>query len=240
MSDLSELKLFTTGEHDCSYLEDQKATTLFVDPAAALDTDTYSALSELGFRRSGCHIYRPHCYDCAACISVRVAVHGFSASRSQKRCIKRNSDLDITVTQQPNMDEHYPLYERYINARHADGDMYPPNRQQYLEFLNNPLGCTDYIEFRSAGKLIGCAVSDHLDNGLSAIYTYFCPEHTARSLGRFAILYQIERAKKLSLPYLYLGYWIKNCEKMNYKSQYQPLQLLINQQWMSASAFDKP
>ncbi|BCD98525.1 arginyltransferase [Marinagarivorans cellulosilyticus] len=238
MSDLSDLKLFTTGEHDCSYLSEQKATTLFVDPTAAIDSDLYSALSQLGFRRSGGNIYRPHCHDCSACISVRVPVHSFIPSRNQKRCLKLNSDLDIEATQLPNMDEHYSLYEHYIEVRHNDGDMHPPSRQQYLDFLNNPLGCTDYIEFREKGVLIGCAVSDRLDNGLSAIYTYFCPQQTARSLGRFAILYQIERARLFNLPYLYLGYWIRNCEKMNYKSQYKPLQLLINQQWITTNSID--
>ncbi len=238
MSDLSELKLFTTGEHDCSYIEGEKATTLFVDPAAPMERNLYSALSQLGFRRSGGNIYRPHCHDCAACVSIRVPVHSFIPSRTQKRCFKLNSDLAIETTQQPDINEHYALYERYIDIRHSDGDMYPPSRQQYLDFLNNPLGCTDYIEMRLKGELIGCAVSDTLDNGLSAIYTYFCPNQTTRSLGRFAILYQIEQATKLGLPYLYLGYWIKSCEKMNYKSQYKPLQLLVNQQWVTANASD--
>ena len=235
MSDLSQLKLFTTGEHECSYLDAHKATTLFVDPTATLDTEIYSALSQLGFRRSGTHVYRPHCADCAACISVRVPVSGFRPSKSQKRCLKRNQDLHITVTQCPNMDEHYPLYERYITARHKDGDMYPPSRYQYLEFLNNPLGCTHYLEIRKEQELIGCAVSDQLESGLSAVYTYFCPQEEHRSLGRYAILQQVERARNLALSYVYLGYWIRMCDKMSYKSEYRPLQLLIDGQWLTAN-----
>ena len=235
MSDLSELRLFTTQEHDCSYLAGEKATTLFVDPHAELDNDLYSALSDLGFRRSGCHVYRPHCTDCSACISVRVPVHSFTPKRGQKRCLKANADLQITRTQTPDMDEHYDLYERYITERHADGDMFPPSKKQFLEFLNNPFNSTYYIEMRSTdGKLVGCAVSDQLEEGLSAIYTYFDPSETKRSLGRFAILHQIETAKQLGLRYLYLGYWIHQCQKMQYKSEYRPLQLLINQRWVTA------
>ncbi|WP_394203219.1 arginyltransferase [Marinagarivorans algicola] len=232
MNELANLKLYATAEHPCSYLKDQQASTIFIDPAANLDVNVYSALSELGFRRSGGHIYRPHCADCAACISVRVPVQAFALTRTHKRCLKRNSDLTITATAHPNIDEHYALYERYIHARHSDGDMYPPNRQQYIDFLNNPLGCTHYIEMRKQGKLIGCAVSDRLSNGLSAIYTYFCPTQTTRSLGRFAILHQIQKAQNLGLPYLYLGYWIRNCQKMTYKSEYQPFEKLIDRQWV--------
>lgn len=235
MSDLSELRLFATKEHDCSYLTGEKATTVFVDPHAELDNDVYSALSDLGFRRSGHHVYRPHCADCNACISVRVPVASFIAKRSQKRCLKANADLKIIRTQTPNTDEHYALYERYISTRHADGDMFPPSKKQFLEFLNNPFNATYYIEMRgSENRLLGCAVSDQLSEGLSAIYTYFDPDEEKRSLGRFAILFQIETAQKLGLRYVYLGYWIRQCKKMQYKSEYRPLQLLINQRWVTA------
>lgn len=235
MSDLSELRLFTTQEHDCSYLSGEKATTLFVDPHAELDNNLYSALSDLGFRRSGKHVYRPHCADCSACISVRVPVHSFTFKRNHKRCLKTNSDLTVVRTQAPDINEHYDLYERYISARHADGDMYPPTKQQFIEFLNNPFNATYYLEMRnSEGQLVGCAVSDQLAEGLSAIYTYFDPSEEKRSLGKFAILHQIELTKKLGLNYLYLGYWIRQCQKMQYKSEYRPLQLLINQRWVTA------
>lgn len=233
MNHADDLKLFATHPHPCSYLDDQEATTLFIDPEADVDIDLYSSLSGHGFRRSGNHIYRPYCQDCSACISVRVPVQRFNASRSQKRCLKNNTDLALIETQQPDVNEHYQLYERYINERHLDGDMYPPDKNQYLEFLNNPIGCTHYIEMRLENTLIGCAVSDRLTNGLSAIYTYFCPSQQQRSLGKFAILHQIQRTQELNLPYLYLGYWIKNCEKMKYKSDYRPLELLINQKWVT-------
>ncbi len=234
MSDGSDIKLYTTTPHACSYLDNKEATTLFIDPKAEIDADFYSGLAGHGFRRSGNHVYRPHCEDCNACISVRIPVKEFAFSRSQKRCIKRNSDLTFNVTQTPDTDEHFELYKDYINQRHSDGDMYPPEKPQYLEFLNNPFGCTHYIEMRLENELIGCAVSDQLSNGLSAIYTYFNPTYESRSLGKLAILHQIQRTKDLSLPYLYLGYWIKECQKMRYKSEYRPLELLVNNRWLKA------
>jgi arginine-tRNA-protein transferase len=226
------LQLFATHPHPCSYLPDLEATTIFIDPEAEIDINAYSQLSESGFRRSGTHIYRPHCEGCQACISVRVPVKDFTPTRNQKRCLKQNSDLDIVVVNDIDTDEHYQLYQHYIDKRHRDGDMYPASREQYQGFLGSAWGATRYLEMRLDGVLIGVAVSDQIDNALSAIYTFFDCAHDKRSLGRFAVLHQIERAKTLNLDYLYLGYWIKQCDKMSYKSQYRPLEVLVGQEWL--------
>jgi len=130
-------------------------------------------------------------------------------------------------------DEHYALYERYICLRHSDGDMFPPSREQYDDFLSSEWGVTRYLEFRLSGRLIAVAVSDRLDQGLSAIYTFFDPDEEARSLGVLAVMRQIDLARSLGLPYVYLGYWIKECEKMRYKNQYRPLQAYINNTWLT-------
>ncbi len=211
------------------------ATTVFVDPAAQLDATVYSQLSDLGFRRSGRHLYRPRCMNCQSCIPVRIPVTSFQPNRSQKRCLKRNQDIHLIWTNTIATDEHYDLYARYIRERHADGDMYPPNRQQYEEFLSSEWGVTQYIEMRLGDKLMGLAVSDLLDKGLSAIYTFYDPSEASRSLGMLAVLQQIERCRQLHLPYLYLGYWIRECGKMNYKTQYRPLQMFVNNQWLTLS-----
>ena len=203
MTNTTQLQLFATQPHACSYLPNQEATTLFIDPNSDMDINTYSGLSSLGFRRSGNHIYRPQCHDCNACISVRIPVASFYPTRNQKRCLKLNQDLAIKIVNAPNLDEHYSLYERYISLRHSDGDMNPPSRKQYTDFLNNPLGCTRYFEFRKDKKLIACAVSDKLSNGLSAIYTYYCPDEDKRSLGKLAILHQIQTTLDEQLDYLY-------------------------------------
>lgn len=232
MSDLSTLKLFATQPHPCSYLDGQEATTVFVDPEARIDPALYTQLSQLGFRRSGAHLYRPQCLRCQACVSCRIPVKLFKPSRTQRRCLQRNSDLDLQITNNINTPEHYNLYARYIEGRHQDGDMYPPSEDQYRAFLTSEWGITQYIELRQAGRLIGVSVCDQLGDGLSAVYTFYDPEQEGRSLGKFAILAQIDKARAMGLDYVYLGYWIKDCGKMNYKTQYRPLELLINRRWM--------
>lgn len=232
MSDLSTLKLFATHPHPCSYLKGEEATTVFIDPDAKIDQSLYSQLSQLGFRRSGAHLYRPQCSQCRACISCRIPVNEFTPDRSQTRCIKRNQDLSIAFVTQINADEHYALYERYINTRHRDGDMYPPSRAQYDAFLTREWEVTEFVEFRQDGELIAVAVCDSLQDGLSAVYTFYNPAYESRGLGKLAVLTQIHTAAERGLEYLYLGYWIRDCEKMRYKTDYAPLELLINQRWM--------
>lgn len=132
-------------------------------------------------------------------------------------------------------DAAYKLYSQYIELRHKDGDMYPPEREQYESFLNNPWGCTRFYRFyaREEGRpvLVAIAVADFLEDGQSAIYTFFDPTRTKRSLGTYTVLWQVENAQKLGLDYLYLGYWIQNCQKMSYKSSYRPLELRIDNCW---------
>lgn len=231
MSDLSTLKLFATQPHPCSYLEGQEATTVFVDPAAEIDAALYTQLSQLGFRRSGSHLYRPQCLRCQACVSCRIPVNHFKPNRSQRRCLHRNSDVTLHLTNDINTEEHYKLYARYIENRHQSGDMYPPSEEQYKAFLTSEWEITQFIELRLQGKLIGVCVCDRLGDGLSAVYTFYEVGLEDRSLGKFAILAQIEKARGMNLDYIYLGYWIKECDKMRYKIQYRPLELLVNRRW---------
>ncbi len=232
MSDLSNIRLFATHPHTCSYLPDEQATTIFVDPSADVDSRLYSRLSEMGFRRSGGHLYRPQCESCQACIPARIPVALFKPDRRQKRCMKRNQDLDISETDTIGTDEHYQLYQRYITQRHSDGDMYPPTREQFDAFLTNEWGVTRFIEFRLKGKLIAVAVTDKMENGYSAVYTYFEPDESKRSLGVFAVLHQIEKTRQEGLDSVYLGYWIKRCQKMSYKTDYRPLEILVQNRWI--------
>lgn len=230
-SSLRDLKVYTTYPHSCSYLQDREATTLFVDPRTSVDSNLYSQLSVLGFRRSGGHLYRPHCNGCNACVPARIPVQKFVPSRSQKRAWKRNHDLQITPVDSIQGDDYYQLYERYIELRHEDGDMYPPNREQYESFLSDEWGVTRFYRMELDSQLVGMAVVDCLNDGLSAIYTYFDPDLEARSLGTFAILWQVKLAQEMGLEYLYLGYWIRNCGKMAYKINYRPLELYVNGRW---------
>ncbi|MFT6429368.1 MAG: arginine-tRNA-protein transferase [Halopseudomonas sp.] len=232
MTNLAHLKFYATHPHACSYLPDERATTLFLDPQLPIDVETYSHLSELGFRRSGDHLYRPHCQACSACVASRVPAADFAPSRQQKRIIKRNVDLEVSPQPPRLTDEIYELYAHYIESRHADGDMYPPSRQQFDSFLVRDWPFSLFYEFRLDGVLLAVAVTDHMLNGLSAVYTFFHPDHPGRSLGRFAILWQIEEARRTGMDAVYLGYWIKNCRKMSYKTEYRPLEMLANQRWV--------
>jgi arginine-tRNA-protein transferase len=225
------LKFFRTGEHDCSYLPEQRSRTLFLDPELKYSQKLYEDLTHSGFRRSGKHLYRPDCQNCHACIPSRIAVHEFQMKRRFRRINKLNNDISIELKPCTYRDADYALYERYINLRHSDGDMHPPNKDSYSDFLAINHDFSFQIRYLLNGNVVGIAVTDQLKTGLSAIYTFFEPALDRRSLGVFSILKQIELCQKLDLPYLYLGYWIPGCKKMNYKTSYQPVELLIDNQW---------
>jgi len=238
MNRIATLAFYSTEPHPCSYLAGREATTVFADPAFAMTPELYSHLCEQGFRRSGEHIYKPHCQQCAACIPLRIPIKDFRADRQQKRCWKQNQDLSIEIVEDIRSGEHYSLYERYIRERHRDGDMYPATLKQYEGFLAAPTfsleqPVTHYIEFRSGTRLLAIAVTDILSAGVSAIYTFYEPEEEQRSLGVFSVLFQIELARRLGLPHLYLGYWIKDSQKMSYKNRYRPYEVFLQGRWTS-------
>lgn len=232
MTNLRTLHFYATPDHECSYLKDKIAKTLFVDPHANIDQRAYSQLSDQGFRRSGKHIYRPHCEDCKACVSVRIPLAIFKFRKSQKRIINKNKDLTVTAKPAHFTQEYYTLYARYINARHQDGDMYPPSLDQFNSFLVESEEFTEFLEFRTpAGQLVAVSVIDRLKQGLSAIYTFYDPSLTKRSLGTYCILWQLQHCLDTGLNYLYLGYWVKECRKMSYKVDFRPFELLIDGYW---------
>ncbi|WP_136678677.1 arginyltransferase [Neptunomonas sp. XY-337] len=234
MTDLKELHFFATPEHDCSYIEGYKAKTLFVDPQSDVSDSAYSQLSDLGFRRSGKHIYRPHCDHCQACISVRIPLIHFKSSKSHRRIINKNKDLRIEIKDPYYSDELFKLYQRYINERHHDGDMFPPSEEQFVGFLVESNQTSEFVEFYLEDQLIAVAVVDVLQQGLSATYTFYDPSEALnkRSLGSYAILWQLQACKSRQLPYLYLGYWVQACRKMSYKVNYRPLEFLIDGRWI--------
>ncbi len=237
---LREIKVYTTFPHRCSYLGDREATTLFVDPRQKISLQLYTQLSQLGFRRSGDHVYRPHCANCTACIASRVRVQDFVPSRSQRRILKRNADLRVIRSVDIEDDEAFALYRRYIDIKHADGDMYPPDREQYSAFLNNGLGSTRYYRFYHGERLVAVTVADEMEDGFAAVYTFYDPDADQRSLGTYAVLFQIEQARHQGLAHVYLGYWIEDCDKMNYKTRFQPLELLLGGEWQPVDGAGRP
>lgn len=227
------IALYLTGEHACSYLPDLAARTLFVDPLARIDASAFQYLLEQGFRRSGSHIYRPACHACRACISLRLPVGAFEPNRSQRRNFRANA-AEVTVTDRsPTFEpEHFALYRRYLQARHPEGSMAEGTSENYRDFLIDPWGGeTRLLEFRLGKRLMAVAVTDLTPGGLSAVYTFFDPDLSHRAPGTYAILCQIEAAKGLGLPYLYLGYWIQDCGKMSYKARFRPLEAWNGRDW---------
>jgi leucyl-tRNA---protein transferase len=235
MTSLKDIRLFTTQSHACSYLPDQQAQTLFIDPEFHVDRAYNTRLSEIGFRRSGSHIYRPNCKTCQQCISCRVLVRNFEPAARFKRVLKRNTDLVVSPVTGIADDEYYFLYKHYISVRHADGDMFPATREQYSSFLLSQCDGTQYFAIRRRGQLLGVMVTDRLDDAMSAVYTFYDPLEEKRSIGTYAILWQIMEARRLGLSHLYLGYWIRDSRKMRYKMEFRPMELLVKQRWILAS-----
>jgi arginyl-tRNA--protein-N-Asp/Glu arginylyltransferase len=225
-----EMKFGITTTFTCSYLPEQDERLLIFMSDTQPTMLEYDYLISAGFRRSGTQVYRPHCGSCNACESIRLPVNTFTPSKSQKRIMKRNQDLTIHISHD-DKPEYYPLYESYINQRHSEGSMYPATLEQYQGFVLSPWNNALFIELHASDELIGVAVTDNLVSSLSALYTFFKPEEQQRSLGNFAILQQIELAKSLNKPFLYLGYQIDTCQKMSYKQNFLPHERFFDDKW---------
>ena len=228
------IQLYVTTDSPCGYYDDRISRNLVPDPNVPLNAPIYNRLIQHGFRRSGAHTYRPHCNNCQACIACRIPVNEAIISRSQKRCLKANRDINLTVAKAEYTDETFLLYQRYLNSRHVGGSMENPGKEDFQQFLFNDWCDTQFLEFRLDQKLIAVAVTDIVSNGISAVYSFFDPEMKQRSLGTFCILQQIEYAKTQQLDYVYLGYWIENHPKMHYKKNFKPLQLYLDERWQTA------
>lgn len=235
MNDQHSLHFYASSPEVCGYLGDRESVSAFANPYMDMDLKTYNELIQYGFRRSGGYLYRPHCPQCNECISVRIKVDQFQLSRNDKRNLNKNADITLQAVKGKFQEEHYELYRRYINNRHPGGSMENPTRADYRRFLICDWTDTIFIEFRLDKQLLGVAVTDITSSGYSAVYTFFEPGLHRRSLGHFAILKQIELCREQDLPYLYLGYWIKDCDKMKYKSRYQPAEAFVQGHWIDFS-----
>lgn len=216
----------------CNYLPEQEERLLIAIDHRLQDAEHYGWLMSQGFRRSGDQIYRPHCLNCSACRSLRVLTKQFVPSKSQKRLIKKNQEFSVKTSEILQQD-YYELYERYINTVHNDGSMYPANYHQYQSFLTCELTNQIFVELWHNNKLISVAVTDVLHNALSAVYTFYDPSYKDRGIGVFSILTQIETAREMNREFLYLGYQIDECQKMNYKDRYYPHQILDKNTWIT-------
>lgn len=234
MSEPQRVRLYLSTEHPCGYLPGREARNAYLDPDFAMSATRYGWLLAQGFRRSGIHVYRPHCLQCQACRPARVTVAQFAPTRGQRRCLARNDDVSLSIARELT-DEHFLLYRRYLAARHAGGGMDSGNREAFHAFLECGWGEAQFWEFRAAGRLLAVAVVDRVPEALSAVYTFFDPDEADRSLGTLAVLKQIENAAARKLGHVYLGYWVAGSRKMDYKKKFQPLEVLGTRGWAPAT-----
>jgi len=229
-------QFYLTSPAPCPYLPGRMERKVFTRLSGEVARTLNDALTHAGFRRSQNIAYKPSCEACQACVSVRVVVDAFEPSRSFQRVSARNADLAGEVVDPWATEEQFALLRRYLDERHEGGGMSDMTMFDYVAMVEDSAVETHLVEYRykggpNAGDLVAVALTDLLSDGLSMVYSFFGPEHSARSLGTFMVLDHIEQARSRELPYVYLGYWIEGSQKMNYKARYAPLEARTATGW---------
>lgn len=226
------LNFYRSGPMPCPYLDGRVEQQLFTELSGTGAQDIFEQLSAGGFRRSHHIVYKPACRGCAACIPVRIRAGQFQMNQSWRRILRRNSDVKATRLGKHITDEQYHLFRRYVTARHADGDMARMNRRDYAAMVVSSPVETELVEFRTEdGQLVASCIMDQMRDGLSAVYSFFDPAESKRSLGTYMVLWMIEAARRHNLDYVYLGFWIKDSPKMTYKGRFRPLEGFGQKGW---------
>lgn len=223
---------YRTASLPCPYIKGRIERKLVTELAGAGAPTFYNELSRGGFRRSHHLAYRPACAGCNACVPVRIAALQFTAGRSLRRVAARNRDLAVRTVAPRAVFEQYRVFVRYQHARHSDSEMASMSFGDFRAMIEDSPVATLLLETRDEdGHMIGACLVDRLDDGLSAVYSFYDPDQPKRSLGSYLILALIEETVRRGLPYVYLGYWIEDSPKMGYKSRFQPLEGLGPQGW---------
>ncbi|MCC6942056.1 MAG: arginyltransferase [Novosphingobium sp.] len=231
-------RFFVTSPAPCPYLPGRSERKVFTELKGPNSDELNDALSRIGFRRSQTVAYRPSCVECTACVSVRVVTQEFKPSSTQKRIWKRNNDLVVNVCRPWSTPEQFELLQRYLAVRHPGGGMATMDEMDFADMVEHSPVKSYVIEYReptddgSVGRLVGACLADEQGDGLSMIYSFYDPQHETRSgLGTFIILDHIQRAARVGLPYVYLGYWVEGSERMQYKVRYRPMEKLGRDGW---------
>lgn len=237
-------EFYITAPQPCPYLPNRRERKLFTHLVPGKSSAIIDNLLTNGFRRSQNIAYIPYCENCSACVSVRIVVDQFELKRTNKRIWKRNHDLYVERVASVPTAEQYALFSDYVGTRHADGGMADMSALDYSMMVRDSVIDTFLSEYRQRPEdaepdddpndwpLIAVALCDRLSDGLSLVYSFFDPELSWRSLGNFIILEHIEQARREGLPYVYLGYWIKDSPKMAYKTRFQPQEHLTPRGWV--------
>jgi len=238
-------RFFVTTPSPCPYLPGKTERKVFTELSGPNAIELNDALGRIGFRRSQSVAYRPSCPNCTACTSVRVVCDEFHANATQRKLMRRNADLVVTACKPWTTTEQFELLQRYLNQRHPDGGMVGMDEVDFADMVEQTPVHTSIIEYREPrsdglpGKLVGACLTDQQADGLSMVYSFYDPEHTERTgLGTFIILDHIMRARNAGLPYVYLGYWVPGAKRMEYKTNYQPLETLTPNGWVLYGADD--
>lgn len=220
-----QIPLAWLPEHPCPYLPGRWATDRAIW-AGAVPAAVYEQFMDAGFRRSGKLLYQPACRGCRACASIRIPVPAYRPDKSQRRCARRNADLQVTHGPPQCSAEKFELYRKYLVHWHERQDVESP--AAFESFLyDSPLETTLEFEYRDpAGRLLAVGICDMCPSVLSSVYLYFDPSESRRGLGTFAAMHEIEFAARRGLSHYYLGYWVENCGAMEYKSNFRPNEVL--------------
>ncbi|MGF1639346.1 MAG: arginyltransferase [Rhodospirillales bacterium] len=223
---------FATAPMPCPYLPGRVERRLVTELAGPQVVAFHDQLSQAGFRRSHSIAYAPVCQDCSACAAVRIVADRFRPSRGQGRVWSRNRDLIVCETAPRATEEQFALFRSYQRSRHGDSDMARMDYYDYQTLVEDTAVDTRIFEFRDrTGALVAGCLTDRLADGFSAVYSFFDPSLSRRSLGTFVILWLVEHAKALGRRHVYLGYWVAGCSKMSYKARYQPLEAYTPEGW---------
>ena len=231
-------RFFVTSPSPCPYLPGRSERKVFTELKGPHADSLNDALGRIGFRRSQTVAYRPSCGDCVACVSVRVVAAEFRASSTQKRDLRRNSDLVTTICRPWSTAEQFELLQRYLGARHPGGGMATMDEVDFADMIEHTSVDSQVVEYReptldgTPGRLVGACLTDQQADGLSMIYSFYEPDHPGRAgLGNYIILDHIRRAQDSRLAYVYLGYWVDGSARMQYKIRYRPLERLSRHGW---------